>query len=94
MDNPKLPLIEQAKEIVNRSRMKDEDKQLVNERIPYAPAALLQIFIESCGGDSLMLQFMVRSLKRKLIAGDNQEKIRAILAEEKKEMRGLIHATA
>jgi len=94
MENPKLPLIEQAKAIVNNSRMKDEDKKLVLERIPYAPTALLEVFIESCSGDALMLEFMVRSLKRKLIAGDNQDKLRAIIAEEKKELKDFIHATA
>lgn len=94
MENPKLPLIEQAKAIVNNSRMKDEDKKLVLERIPYAPTALLEVFIESCGVDALMLEFMVRSLKRKLMAGDNQEKLRAIIAEERKELKDFIHATA
>jgi hypothetical protein len=90
MENPKLPLIERTKEIVNNSKLKDEDKKLVLERIPYAPSALLEIFIESCGGDALMLEFMVRSFKRKLMAGDNQEKLREILREEKKELTGYI----
>jgi hypothetical protein len=93
MDNPKLPLIERSKEIVNGSRLKPEDKQLIIERIPYAPTALLEMFVESCGGDALMLEFMVRSLKRKLMTGDNQEKLRAVIANERKELRNFIHAT-
>jgi len=94
MDNPKLPLIDRAKEIVNSSRLNDGDKKLIIERIPYAPSALLEVFIDSCGGDALMLEFMVRSFKRKLMAGDSQEKLRAIIAEERKELRDFIHATA
>jgi GTPase Era involved in 16S rRNA processing len=92
MDNPKIPLIERAKEIVLNSRLKDEDKKLVTDQIPYAPTALLEMFIESCSGDALMLEFMVRSLKRKLVAGDNQDKIRAILKEERTSLRKLAHA--
>ena len=94
MDNPKLPLIDRAKEIVNSSRLNDEDKKLILERIPYAPSALLEVFIDSCGGDALMLEFMVGSFKRKLMAGDSQEKLRAIIAEERKELRNFIHAPA
>ena len=94
MDNPKLPLIDRAKEIVNSSRLKEEDKKLINERVPYAPSALLEVFIESCSGEGLMIEFVVRSLKRKLLAGDNQEKLRAVIAEERKELRNFIHATA
>ncbi len=94
MDNPKIPLIERCKEIVNNSRLKDEDKKLILERIPYAPVALLEVFIESCSGDGLMIEFVVRSFKRKLVAGDNPEKLRAVIAEERKELRDFIHATA
>jgi hypothetical protein len=94
MDNPKIPLIERAREIVNSSRLNDGDKKLIIERIPYAPTTLLEIFIDSCSGDALMLEFMVRSFKRKLMAGDSQEKLRAIIAEERKELRDFIHATA
>ncbi len=94
MDNPKLPLIARAREIVNSSHLKEEDKKLINERIPYAPTALLEMFIESCSGEGLMIEFIVRSLKRKLMAGDSQEKLRAIIAEERKELRNFIHATA
>ncbi len=94
MDNPKIPLINRTKEIIEKSHLKDVDKKLVMDQVPYAPTALLEMFVESCSGDGLMLEFMVRSLKRKLIAGDNQDKIRAIIAEEKKELRDFIHATA
>ena len=94
MENPKLPLITKAQEIINSSNLSGDDKKLVNERIPYAPTTLLEVFIQSCSGDGIMLSFIVRSLRRKLLAGDNQEKIRAIMADERKEMRNFIHAAA
>ena len=94
MDNPKLPLIEKAKHIVDESTLSPQDKKLINERVPYAPFALLQIFLETCTGNQLSLDVLVRSLKRKLMAGDDPIKLHQIIVEERKELRKLIHAHA
>jgi hypothetical protein len=94
MDNPKLPLIEKAKSIVEESSLSAEDKKLITERLPYAPTVLLQIFIDSCNGDQDALDILARSLKRKLMAGDDPIKLHQMIVEEKKELRKFILAHA
>ena len=94
MENPKLPLIEKAKEIVDQSTLSTKDKGLIKERLPYAPSALLQIFIDSCSGNFQTLDILVQSMKRKLLAGDDPVKLHQMIVAERKELRKFIHAHA
>ncbi|MDO8520798.1 MAG: hypothetical protein Q7S52_01660 [bacterium] len=91
-DLERTSLVEQAKSIVEGSRLSPADKKLLIGRIPFVADTMLRMFVEVCNEDPFGVNAIVRSLKKKLDAQGNLKKIHEIVKQERREVEELLAA--
>ena len=79
-------LIVKARHVVRHSRLSNQDKQLMFERIPYLDLGMLALFIESAEENPFALDAIVSSMKKKLDARGNLHQLHEILETEEREI--------
>jgi len=85
-------LVEQAKTIVENSRLSPADKKLLIGRIPFVADTMLRMFVEVCRDDPFGVDAVVQSLKKKLDAQGNLKKIHEIVKQERRDLKELLAA--
>jgi len=89
-DIERTSLVEQAKTIVENSRLSPADKKLLIGRVPFVADVMLRMFVEVCNEDPFSVDAIVRSLKKKLDAQGNLKKIHEIVKQERRDLEGLL----
>lgn len=89
-DLERTSLVEQAKSIVEESRLSPADKKLLIGRIPFVADAMLRMFVEVCREDPFGVDAVVKSLKKKLDAQGNLRKIHEVVKQERRDLEGLL----
>lgn len=91
-DIERISLVEQAKTIVEGSRLSAADKKLLIGRIPFVADVMLRMFVEVCTEDPFGVDAVVKSLKKKLDAQGNLKKIHEIVKQERRDLEELLAA--
>ncbi len=91
-DQERTSLVDQAKNIVEESRLSPADKKLLIGRIPFVADAMLSMFVEVCKEDPFGVDAVVKSLKKKLDAQGNLKKIHEIVKQERRDIEELLAA--
>lgn len=84
-------MIEKAQEIVANSALSQEDKQMWFVHFENAPQEALELFIELFDNDQAELPLATNSLRKKIAAGNDIERIKAIVHEERQMIQDTIN---
>lgn len=82
--------VEKARAIVEGSHLSRGDKEILLGRLPYVADVVLKMFIEVCKEDLFSIEAVVRSLKKKLDAQGNLQKLHEIVRAEREEVEELL----
>jgi hypothetical protein len=93
VDSERTALVEKAQAIVEHSSLNPDEKTLLLGRIPFAADVMLQMFVQVCEEDVSNINMVVRSLKRKLEAQGNLQKLHEIVKQERREIDELVMAS-
>ncbi len=87
MDTDSVPtreeLIEKAQSIVDESQLEDFDKEMWHERFEELEDPAISLFIDMMAVEPDLLEIVTENVKKKVEAGDDVEKIKTIVEEEK-----------
>ena len=83
-------MIEKAQEIVANSDLSQEDKQMWFVHFESAPQEALELFIELFDNDQTELPLATNSLRKKIAAGSDIERIKAVVHEEQQMIKDAI----
>lgn len=84
-------MIEKAQEIVANSALSQEDKQMWFVHFEGAPQEALELFIELFDNDQTELPLATNSLRKKIAAGNDIERIKSIVHEERQMIQDTIN---
>lgn len=87
-------LISISSDMVAQSHLSAADKKMLVGRIPFAPDAILQMFVEVCEEDPFGIDAVVKNLQKKLDAQGNLKKIHEIVKQESHDIEELLNAHA
>lgn len=85
-DSKRTELTEKAKAIIHGSHISNEDKTLLEGRVPFVADAMLEMFVKVCEEDPFGIDAIVKSLKKKIDAGGNLKKLHEIVKQERREI--------
>lgn len=78
----KNTLLAEARELLNKSSLTDEEKALWLSRLENAPMELIGMIIELFRDDDFLLPIMTNNLKKKIEAESNPSLYETIMMEE------------
>ena len=83
IDSKRNELTERAKIIIHGSSIALNDKQLLEGRIPFVSEPMLEMFVQVCEEDPFGVDAVVKSLKKKLDAQGNLQRLHEIIKQER-----------
>ncbi len=86
MENDRAILIKKASQFVEESSLSPAEKKLVEGRIPFAPDAVLQMFVQVCEEDPFGVSGVVKNLQKKLDTQGNLSRLHEIVKQERREI--------
>lgn len=86
IDSKRNELTERAKTIIHGSRISDGDKMILEGRIPFVSEPMLEMFVQVCEEDPFGVDAVVKSLKKKLDAQGNLQRLHEIIKQERMEV--------
>jgi hypothetical protein len=85
-DSKRSELISKAQVIVRDSHIPSGDKELLEGRIPYIAESMLEMFVSVCDEDPFSVDAIVKSLKAKIDAQGNLQRLHEIVKQERREV--------
>jgi hypothetical protein len=79
--------------IFEEADLSGDDRELWRARLSVAGGRLMAVFVDSFSGESDLLRFFTRDLRKRIDADGDRSKLDAILAEEKEYFTGLLQQT-